>query len=39
MDTQQLVERYMRNDRLNMDLYFKLKIDDPYKAKGLYAFG
>ena len=36
MDIQQQVERYQRNDRLVVDLYYKLKVDDPYRTKGLH---
>jgi hypothetical protein len=34
MDIQQQIERYQQNDRLTVDLYRKLKAEDPYKTKG-----
>ncbi|KAF7639309.1 Nucleoporin_N domain-containing protein [Meloidogyne graminicola] len=38
MDVQQQIERYQRNDRLVVDLYHKLKVDDLYRTKGSTAF-
>ncbi|KAL3121487.1 hypothetical protein niasHT_009513 [Heterodera trifolii] len=38
MDTAQQIGRYLRADQQNVDLYNKLKMDDPYIGKGKTAF-
>lgn len=36
IDTHQQIERYLNSDRQYVDLFNKLKADDPYKASGLF---
>uniref|UniRef100_A0A183BK95 Nucleoporin_N domain-containing protein n=2 Tax=Globodera pallida TaxID=36090 RepID=A0A183BK95_GLOPA len=38
MDIAQQIERYMRSDQQSADLFYKLKLDDPYIGKGRTSF-